>query len=50
MDILDNLEGYQLGHVQGVRSGRALCQVPPVFTEKGRVLVRLEGLLRQVVY
>ena len=44
MDILDDLEGYQLGHVQGARSGRALSQVPPVLTEECCVLVGLKGL------
>ena len=44
VDILDDLKGYQLGHVQGARSGRALSQIPPVLTEECRVLVGLKRL------
>ena len=48
VNVLDDLEGDQLGDVHGVgaatlgRSG--LSQIPPIFTQDRRVLITLQGL------
>lgn len=48
VNVLDDLERNELGHVHGSPAGCWLSELPPVLTEQCRVLVRLQALERDV--
>jgi len=48
VNVLDDLERNELGHVHGSPAGCWLSELPPILTKKCRVLVRLQALERDL--